>query len=167
MQFPSWDQRQNKPKVQIAFNFYISCFIHVSEFCPFVSRPLPQLTRKKSTSGSLVGTNAAGNPIFFMCNSIYTVHIHFKGIIFIAAIAAILNIVIIQIICHDCHQKNEVDDQRWRRRRTSVVDSRTDRWLSICFYQASQTIIWQKSDPSLSGLVRPRGWSLTRTPIVR
>ena len=104
-------------------NRVTSCFIHVSEFCPFVSRPLPQLTTKKSTSGSLVGTNAAGNPIFFMRNSIYTVHIHFKGIIFIA----ILNIVIIQIICHDCHQKNEVDDQRWRRRRTSVADSRTDR----------------------------------------
>ena len=127
MQFPSWDQRQNKPKVQIVFKFSTSCFIHVSEFCPFVSRPLPQVTTKKSTSDSLVGTNAAGNPIFFMRNSIYTVHIHFKGIIFIA----ILNIVIIQIICHDCHQKNEVDDQRWRRRRTSVADSRTDRWLSI------------------------------------
>ena len=94
---------------------------------PICIKATATVDNKKSTSGSLVGTNAAGNPIFFMCNSIYTVHIHFKGIIFIAAIAAILNIVIIQIICHDCHQKNEVDDQRWRRRKTSVADSRTDR----------------------------------------
>ena len=48
----------------------------------------------KSTSGSLVGTNAAGNLIFHVYDSMYTVHIHFKVIIFLT----ILNIVIIQIM---------------------------------------------------------------------